>query len=167
LGGARIDPAMVKLLVGAGANVSAANRYGVKPLSLACEPAMRRSSICCCVGAIRIRPVRKGNAADDRARRAGSARERELLIARGAAVKPRKHGAARPRSCGRGKRIRGGRAIVDRHGADIHARSNGGFTRCCLRSREGSWTRTRTLLDAGARANESLLPRCRRTARRY
>jgi ankyrin repeat protein len=55
------------------------------------------------------------------------------------------------------------RALIA-HGADMHARSNGGFTPLLFAVREGKIGAVKTLLDAGADLNESLPARQRGTA---
>jgi ankyrin repeat protein len=151
---------IAKLLVDAGANVKAANRYEVTPLSLAC--ANGNSAIVELLlnaGADANTSLHGGETALMTAARTGDAGTIKALIARGANVD--------------GKERRGQTAIMwaaaEGHtdvitlliqsGADFSTPLDSGFTPLFFAVREGRRAAVRALLQAGADVNSTIQPR--------
>jgi ankyrin repeat protein len=147
------------LLLRAGANANAANDYGVTPLALAC---LNRSTAM-------VATLLKGGANPNAAQRTG---ETPLIVcawtgAADAVIQLLKAGAdvnAKETQQGQtalmraaaGKHPRVIEALVA-HGADVHARSRGGFTALLFASQQGDVASARILLEAGAGIEEAPL----------
>ena len=150
----------MKLLVGAGANVKAANRYGVTPLALACvggNAAMIETLLKAGADANSASP--EGETALMTASRTGKVEAVKVLLAHGARAgkKERWRGttalmwaAAEGHAAVARVLIEGG---VDH--ADVHARSKAGLTPLLFAVREGRLEAVRTLLTGGANVNDT------------
>ena len=152
------DREIVELLVGAGANPNAANRYGVTPLSLACTNGN---------GALVERLLQAG--ADPNtalpggetplmtAARSGTLRSVKALLSRGASVdgKDDRRGQTALMWAAAEGYADVTQTLVDA-GADVRARLPSGLTPLLLAVREGRLAAVRVLLTAGADANESI-----------
>ena len=148
-----------KLLIGAGADVNAGNEYGVTPLALGC---INRS-------AAMIAILLKAGADPNLARstgetplivcaRTGASEAVKLLVARGANVNVKEalQGHTALMRAAAGKHADVVRTLVE-HGADVHARSRGGFTPLLFASQQGDIESARILLAASARVDEAPL----------
>ena len=145
------------LLLAAGANVNAANDLGVTPLALACVNAS--------VPMVETLLENGGNPNLARttgetplmtAARTGSARVVQLLLARGAnpnANDTRTKHTALMLAIAEGH-IDIVRTLVDA-GADVHAKSAGGFTPLLFAARHGSRASSEILLAAGAKVDDA------------
>ena len=152
----RDDLETAELLIGAGANVSAANDYGVTPLSLACtnrSAAMAGKLLQ--VGADPSAAQRTGETVLMTCARTGSTDAVKLLLARGADVnaKESKTGQTALMWAVAGRHSEIARALIE-HGADIRTPSTGGFTPLLFAARGGDLESARVLLEAGADVNE-------------
>jgi ankyrin repeat protein len=164
-----------KLLLDAGANVKAENRYGVTPLSLACQNGNTALvELLLSAGADPNTTLRGGETLLMTAARTGTVAPIQLLLEHGAKVDTRDArgqtalmwAAAR----NNGDAIR----VLVKAGADIGARTNNpprgraaettifnspaatGFTALLFAVRAGGLAATRALLDAGADVNDKL-----------
>jgi ankyrin repeat protein len=150
------DLAEVKRLIRAGADVKAANRYGVTPLSLACtsgNAAVVASLLK--AGADPNTLLPGGETVLMTAARTGKAEVVKALLARGADV----HASEKSyrQTALMWAAAEGHVAAVEtllEAGADIRARSRTGFTPLLFAVREGRTDVVRALLTAGADANE-------------
>ncbi len=152
------DVETADLLIRAGANVKAANRYGVMPLSLASangNAAMVERLLK--AGADANTALPEGETPLMAAAGTGNVAAIRTLLVNGAAVN------ARDRSKGQTALMwaaaEGHSAAVTaliESGADIHARSNGKFTPLLFAVRRGATDVVRGLLAAGADVNETV-----------
>jgi ankyrin repeat protein len=152
------DLEIAQLLVRAGANANTANRYGVTPLSLAAtngNAAMIELLLAAKADANGALP--EGETVLMTAARTGQVDAVKMLLAHGAAVNvkegwrgqtPLMWAAAE----GHGAAVE---ALINA-GADIRARSKGGFTPLLFAVREGRTRVVRVLLKAGADVNDAL-----------
>jgi uncharacterized protein len=152
------DLETVSLLIRRGANVKAANRYGVTPLSLACiNGNAALIEILLKAGADPNTALPEGETALMTAARTGKVDAVKVLLTHGADVSAKE--SWRGQTALMWAAAEGHpdviRALIE-SGADIHARSNGGFTPLLFAAREGEIGAVRILLDAGASLNESL-----------
>ena len=153
------DLEIAELLVRAGANVKAANRYGVTPLSLACtngNGAMVELLLEGRRGPERA-PSRRRNAVDDgRADRRARLRE-GAAVARGASVdsKDDRRGQTALMWAAAEGHADVVQALIDA-GADFRTRVPSGFTPLLFAVREGRIDVVRVLLKAGADVNETI-----------
>jgi ankyrin repeat protein len=149
------------MLIRSGANVKAANRYGVTPLYLACMTGS--TSIVEALlkaGADSNAMLPDGETALMTAARTGRTDAVKSLLAHGADVNAKEPTRGQTplmwaAAEGNADVIR---LLVER-GADIQTRSNGGFTAMLFAVREGRIPAVKTLLAAGASVNESLARR--------
>jgi ankyrin repeat protein len=147
------------LLIRAGANVNAANEYGVTPLALAC---VNRSTGM-------VETLLKGGANPSVTQwtgetplivcaLTGAVEGVKLLLSRGADVNAKEalQGHTALMRAASGKHAEVVRVLVA-HGADVHARSRGGFTPLLFASQQGDIESARILLAAGAGVDEAPL----------
>ena len=153
----RDDLETAGLLIGAGAKVNAANEYGVTPLSLACT---NRSA------AMVDRLLKAG--ADPNAAlwtgetpvmvcaHTGNVETVKLLLSHGANpnAKETQQGQTALMRAVAEKHPEVVRALLDR-GADVRARSKGGFTALLFAGQQGEIASAKMLLAAGADVNEA------------
>ena len=153
----RNDLDVVDLLLGAGANPNAETDYGVTPLSLACTNR----------NAVMIERLLKAGA-NPNARlgtgetplmtcaRTGNVEAVKLLLSRGADLnaKEDQQGHTALMRAVAGKHADVVQTLVE-HGADVHARSQGGFTALLFASQQGDIPSARILIMAGANVNEA------------
>ena len=152
----RDDLETAGLLIRAGAKVNAANDYGVTPLSLACT---NRS-------AAMVERLLKAGADPNAAQwtgetpvmvcaRTGNVETVKLLLSHGADpnAKETEQGQTALMRAVAEKHPEVVRALIDR-GADVRARSKGGFTALLFASQQGEVASAKMLLAAGADVNE-------------
>jgi ankyrin repeat protein len=146
-----------KLLISAGADVKAANRYGVTPLSLACTNGNAALvELLLDAGADPNTTLRGGETALMTAARTGRLAPVKALLARGAEVnaKERKGQTALIWAAAEGH-AEVVQALIDA-GADFRTPLASGFTPLLFAAREGRTEVVRVLLKAGADVNEPL-----------
>ena len=152
----RDDLETADLLIRAGANASAANDYGVTPVSLACT---NRSAAMVGklleAGANPSAAQLTGETVLMTCARTGSADAVQLLLASGADVnaKESKKGQTALMWAVAGRHSEVARALIE-HGAEIRTPSKGGFTPLLFAARGGDLESARMLLEAGANVNE-------------
>jgi ankyrin repeat protein len=153
----RDDVALVDRLIRQGANVNAANEYGVTPLVLACTN--RNAAIVERLLAAKANPsVAQTNGVTPlmECARTGAAAAVASLLSHGAAID-----AAHARSgqtalmwAATGEHPQVVKLLIGR-GANVRARSKGGFTPLLFAARSGDEESARLLIDAGAEVNEA------------
>jgi ankyrin repeat protein len=159
------DLETVQLLLQAGANVAARNRFGSTPLGLAClngNSAMIETLLK--AGADVNATVGEGETPLMTAARTGKLDAVKVLLNRGANVNMKEGWRGQTALMwaaaeGYAPVIR----LLVEKGADLHARSNGGFTPLLFAAREGKIDAVQTLLALGADLNDAL-PVSRRNA---
>jgi uncharacterized protein len=154
----RDDLDTVDLLIRAGANVKAANRYGVTPLSLACgngNAAMIEKLLK--AGADPNAALPEGETALMTAAGTGNVAALKVLLAHGADVNAKEgsKGQTALMWAVAGGHTAAAQVLVEA-GADIHVRSTGKFTALLFAVRGGAIDIVRLLLVAGADANETV-----------
>lgn len=154
------DIPTVRRLIAAGADAKAANRYGVTPLSLACETGnVDLIRLLLDAGADPNTTLPGGETALMTAARTGRPDAVKLLVARGADVHARD--AKRGQTALMWAAADGHADTVDfllRAGADFKTRLSSGFTPLLFAVREGHIPVVRVLLQAGASPNETVQP---------
>ncbi|MXY25875.1 MAG: hypothetical protein F4Y45_15325 [Acidobacteria bacterium] len=171
----RNDPALVDLLLEAGADVAAINRYGVQPLALAAENGSAAIlEVLIDAGADPNAALPEGETVLMTAARSGDADAIRLLLVRGA--DPNARDEYRGQTALMWAASRNNAAAIHalaELGADIHARTetggrppNGsrmfyaphptGFTALMFAARDGHLDAMRVLLEAGAGINDTL-----------
>ncbi len=146
------------LLIGAGANVKAANRYGVTPLSLACTNGAAMVEFLLKSGADPNTALPGGETALMTASRTGNVAAVKALLSRGADFKAKE--SRRGQTALMWAAAEGHAAVVEtliEAGADFRARLKTGFTPFLFAVREGRISAVRSLLKAGADINETVL----------
>jgi ankyrin repeat protein len=157
----RDDLQTVELLLGAGANVKAVNRYGVSPLLIACTsagaPVVARLLK---AGADPNSALPEGETALMTAARAGKADVIKLLYAAGANINATEnwHGQT-ALMWAAAENHPAAIETLKELGADLKARSDGGFTPLLFAVREGRIEAVETLLKLGASVNDMIQPR--------
>jgi ankyrin repeat protein len=152
------DLEIAQQLVGAGANVKAANRYGVTPLSLACTNG--NAAIVALLlkgGADPNTPLPGGETPLMTAARTGSLAVVKALLSHGASVDPKEE--RRGQTALMWAAAEGHAAVVEAlidAGADFRIRLASGFTPLLFAVREGRIDVVRVLLKAGADVNETV-----------
>ena len=154
----RDDLETAKLLVGAGAVVKAANRYGVTPLSLAStNGGGAMVELLLEAGADPNTALPGGETALMTAARTGKVEAVKALLARGAAVNAKE---TRTEQTALMWAAAEGHvdvvAVLLQAGADWKARLDSGFTPLLFAVREGRAGVVRVLLEAGANINETI-----------
>ncbi len=149
------DVKTVQVLLSAGANVNALNRYGISPAALACENGGAVILEKLLAGGAHLRPTPAGEPLLLTAARAGSTDAVKLLLARGADVNAAEGW--------RGQTALMWAAADDyvdvvslliAAGGDVHRSSTAGFTALLFAVRQGSLAAAKVLLAAGASPNE-------------
>ena len=149
--------AMTKLIA-AGAEVKAANRYGVTPLWLAClngSAAAIELLLKAGAGANAVLPG--GETVLMTAARTGKVDAVNVLLGHGASVNAKEEW--RGQTALMWAAAEGHAAVIEAlvaRGADVHARSNGGFTALLFAAREGQIAATKALVAAGANLNDAI-----------
>lgn len=151
------DIETAKLLIGAGAKVGEANRYGMTPLMLACSNgsgAMIELLLNAKADANTTLP--EGETALMTAARTGKVDAVKSLLAHGADVnaKERWRGQTALMWAAAEGHLAAVEALIAA-GGDVHARSKGGFTPLLLAVREGQAGVVKALVKAGADVNET------------
>ena len=166
----RDDLEVADLLIAAGANVGATNRYGVAPLALAClngNASMIETLLNAGADPNTTQPG--GETALMTAARTGVVEAVQVLLARGADPNAREGSKAQTALmwAAAGNNADAVQALVEA-GAAVHARSNTsldltrhepggkGFTALLFAARAGRIESTRALLEAGANVNDTL-----------
>jgi ankyrin repeat protein len=154
----RDDRPMAEQLLRAGARVTAANRYGVQPLALACvnaNAAMIESLLG--AGADANAAMSQGETALMTAARSGVVPAVEALLNHGANVDAAE--TWRGQTALMWAAAEGYPDVVKTllaHGANVNARSKIGFTPLLFAARQGHIATALTLLNAGANLNDGL-----------
>jgi uncharacterized protein len=144
-------------LISGGANVNAANRYGVTPLSLACitgNAAMIESLLT--AGADPNAALPGGEAPLMTAARTGKVDALRVLLRDGANANFAE--SRRGQTALMWATAEGNTAVAEElieHGADVHAHTKGGLTPLLFAVREGRIDTVRSLLQHGADVNET------------
>ena len=156
-------PALVQALIRAGANVKAANRYGATPLWLASvNGSAGVIAMLIEAGADANSPSADGETPLMVAARTGKADAVQVLLDKGAnpnAVEGWRKQTALMWAAGEGHASL--IPILVAAGADLHARSGGGFTPLLFAARDGRIAAVQALLAAGANLNDALPARSR------
>jgi ankyrin repeat protein len=149
---------LVELLLGAGANPNAKNRYGVTPLSVACEngdaavvEALLKAGSDPNVALV------SGETPLMTAARTGNSAAVRLLLAHGVSIDARE--PIRQQTALMWAAAENNAAALEllvRAGADLTARSKGGLTALLFAARDGRIEAARVLLASGADVNERL-----------
>jgi uncharacterized protein len=151
------DAEMAALLVRAGANVNAVNRYGVPPLSVACSQGSGGVvKLLLAAGADANTATKSGETALMMAARSGNLEAVNALLARGAKhdARERRGQTALMWAAAEGHTAVV-RALMDA-GADINATLDSGFTPFFFAVREGRIDVVRAFLKAGVDVNATL-----------
>lgn len=154
------DLATARRLLAAGADVKAANRYGVTPLSLACENGnVDAIGLLLDAGADPNTVLPGGETALMTAARTGNTAAVKLLLARGADVHAKE--SKRGQTALMWAAAEGHAETVEvllRAGADFKTRLSSGFTPFLFAVREGHIPVVQALLKAGVSPNETIQP---------
>ena len=145
-------------LVRGGADVKAANRYGVTPLSLACTNGNAQMvELLLKSGADPNSALPGGETALMTAARTGKVEAVKALLSHGANVhaKESRHGQTAVMWAAAEGHVEVLEALI-KAGADFRARLNSGFTPLLFAVREGQIGVVRSLLKAGANVNETI-----------
>jgi ankyrin repeat protein len=152
------DLETAELLVRAGANVKAANRYGVTPLSLACTNGNGAMvELLLKAGADPNTALAGGETALMTAARTGTLASVKALLSRGASVHSKDD--RRGQTALMWAAAEGHAEVVEeliKAGADVRIRLTSGFTPLLFAVREGHLGVVRVLLKAGADVNETV-----------
>jgi ankyrin repeat protein len=150
-------PAMTQLIA-AGADVTAANRYGVTPLWLAClNGSAAAIELLLKAGTDANAVLSGGETVLMTAARTGKSDAVNVLLRHGANANAKE--AWRGQTALMWAAAEGHAAVIEAlvaRGADVHARSNGGFTALLFATREGQIAASKALLAAGANLNDAI-----------
>lgn len=145
-------------LIAAGADVTAANRYGVTPLWLAClNGSATAIDLLLKAGANANTVVPGGETVLMTAARTGKPDAVNVLLRHGASVNAKE--GWRGQTALMWAAAEGHAAVIEAlvaRGADVHARSNGGFTALLFAAREGQIAASKALIAAGANLNDAI-----------
>jgi ankyrin repeat protein len=145
-------------LIAAGADATAANRYGVTPLWLAClNGSATAIELLLKAGANANAVLPGGETVLMTAARTGKPDAVNALLRHGASVDAKE--GWRGQTALMWAAAEGHAAVIDAlvaRGADVHARSNGGFTALLFAAREGQIAASKALLAAGANLNDAI-----------
>ncbi len=154
----RDEVAIARLLIDAGARVAATNRYGVRPLTLACVNGNAAMiELLLRAGADANTRAPGGETALMTAARSGAVAAVRALVERGADVNAVEE--QRGQNALMWAAAEGHADVVDAlvtRGADLTMRSKAGFTALLFAVREGRIAATQVLLTAGAPVDEAL-----------
>lgn len=153
------DRALVERLIKAGADVNAANRYGVTPLMLASEHGQGSGVVekLLAAGARPDTATQEGETALLLASRAGDTASVRLLLAKGAAVYAAEGWRRQtPLMWAAAENNRETAIALINAGADIRAKSQAGFTPLLFAVRAGHLDMVRLLLDKGANVDDAM-----------
>lgn len=156
----RNDLETVQLLIGAGADVKAVNRYGVSPLLIACNNAgVAVVEALLKAGADPNSAMPEGETALMTAARIGNVDVIRALYRAGANVNAREswHNQSAMMWAAAGN-FPAEIETLKELGADPNGRSDGGFTPLLFAVREGSLESVQTLLKLGANVNDAIQP---------
>jgi ankyrin repeat protein len=149
--------AMTRLMA-AGADVTAANRYGVTPLWLAClNGSATAIELLLQAGADANAVLPGGETVLMTAARTGKPDAVNVLLRHGASVNAKE--GWRGQTALMWAAAEGHAAVIEAlvaRGADVHARSNGGFTALLFAAREGQIAASKALVAAGANLNDAI-----------
>jgi uncharacterized protein len=149
--------AMTRLIAN-GADVKAANRYGVTPLWLAClNGSAAAIELLLKVGADANAVLPGGETVLMTAARTGKPDAVNVLLRHGASVNAKE--GWRGQTALMWAAAEGHAAVIEAlvaRGADVHARSNGGFTALLFAAREGQIAASKALVAAGANLNDAI-----------
>jgi uncharacterized protein len=150
-------PAMTRFIA-AGADVTAANRYGVTPLWLAClNGSAAAIELLIKAGADANAVLPGGETVLMTAARTGRPDAVNALLRHGASVNAKE--GWRGQTALMWAAAEGHAAVIEAlvtRGADVHARSNGGFTALLFAAREGQIAASKALVAAGANLNDAI-----------
>ena len=145
-------------LIAASADVTAANRYGVTPLWLAClNGSATAIELLLKAGANANAVLPGGETVLMTAARTGKPDAVNVLLRHGASVNAKE--GWRGQTALMWAAAEGHAAVIEAlvaRGADIHARSNGGFTALLFAAREGQIAASKALLVGGANLNDAI-----------
>jgi uncharacterized protein len=156
----RDDHKLVELLIGAGADVKAVNRYGVSPLLIACESAsLGVVEQLLKAGADPNSALPEGETALMTAARAGNVDVIRALYVAGADVNAKEtwHGQT-ALMWAAANNYPAAIDMLKELGADLKARSDGGFTPLLFAVRDGRTEAVQALLRLGANVNDAVQP---------
>lgn len=152
------DVETARRLIRAGADATAASRYGITALSIACiNGSAPMIKLLLQAGADPHAAMPEGETALLTAARTGMADAVAVLLAHGARVDARE--ATRGQTAlmwAAGEGHASAISTLLEHGADMNARSDAGWTPLLFAAREGRLDALRALLDAGASPNDAL-----------
>lgn len=152
------DVPMVQMLLRHGSKPDAANRYGVRPLALACENGSSAAvELLLQAGANPSEPLPSGETPLMACARTGNPRTVQMLLEQGAAVDAKE--PSRQQTALMWAAAEGHSAVVEvllQAGADPAWRLKTGFNAFLLAVREGQTTVVRAMLKAGADINDAI-----------
>ena len=152
------DTQAIARLIAAGADVNAANRYGVTPLWLAClNGSAAAIELLLKAGADPNAVLRSGETVLMTAARTGRIDAVNTLLRHGTSVNAKE--AWRGQTALMWAAAEGHAPVIEAlvaKGADVHARSNGGFTALLFAAREGQIAAAKALLAAGADLDDAI-----------
>lgn len=156
----RDEVATARLLVAAGANARAENRYGVTPLALACtNGSAAMVELLLAAGADPNATLRGGETALLIAARTGRPEPVKALLAAGARVDAKEKQGQTALMWAAAEGHAGVVEVLLAAGADFRAPLDSGFTPLFFAVREGRAGVVRALVRAGADVNEAMQPR--------
>ena len=152
------DTQAMTRLIAAGADVKAPNRYGVTPLWLACLNGSATAIELLLKGGANANAVLPGGETVlMTAALTGNPDAVNVLLRNSASVNTKE--GWRGQTALMWAAAEGHAAVIEAlvaHGADVHARSNGGFTALLFAAREGQIAASKALVAAGANLNDAI-----------